>query len=148
MLFQLTAGSAALIFAHHSIALPWASSTCRPFLDMSSRTQSSHLRLVLPLPLFPVIVSFMALFAGLSSFILSTWPNHRSLISRTFSDITHSQLSSYIVASYFILERNSFYPSQHSHLCCFIVVFLPFLVVQSSDPYSRTGRTTTFFCRF
>ena len=135
-------GSAARILDFQNV-LSWASSgvihSACISLRISLRTQSIHLPLGLPLGLVPgTLVSTTALTSLLSS-ILCMCPNHRSLISLTFSYILFFLTSTLFTLSLSVtpLILRNILNSVFSRICSSF-----FLTVQDSVPYRSTGLMT------
>src|SRR6218665_1232335 len=108
LFYQLADDEALIIFLQTSLFLffPYAVDTCNcmPLSSKFSLTLSIHLFLCLPLLLSPLTCPCSAAFGGLFPSILSTCPNHVSLLVLIFSVRISSAPSSSLVFSFLILS--------------------------------------------
>src|SRR6218665_2283389 len=115
-----------------------------PLSSKSSLTLSIHLLLCLHLLLSPLTCPCSAAFGSLFPSILSTSPNHVSLLLLIFPITVSSAPSSSLVFSFLILSLLLLPLLLLNHAISATSSLLPsyFLSVQHSDPYINTGSTS------
>src|SRR6218665_1882356 len=114
----------------------------------SSLTLSIQVFLCLPLLLFPSTCPCEAAFGNLFSSILSTCPNHCSLLFLIFCTTVSSAPSSFLVCSFLTFSLLLLPMILLSQLISAInsLRSSSFLRLQHSEPYSKTGTTRVAAC--
>src|SRR6218665_2783032 len=116
-----------------------------PLSSKSSLTLSIHLSLCLSLLLSPLTCPCSAAFGSLFPSILSTCPNHSSLLLLIFSTTVSTAPSSSLVFSFLILSLLPLIHLNHAISATKSLLASSFLNVQHSDPCISTGSTSTLY---
>src|SRR6218665_1161634 len=144
LLFHRLADDEALIILQQTslfLVLPYAVDNCMPLSSKSFLTLSIHLFLGLPLLLSPLTCQCSAALGSLSPSILSTCPNHLSLLLLIFSITVSSAPSSSLVFSFRILSLLPLILLNHAISATSSLLLSSFLSVQHSYPCINTGST-------